>query len=820
MNIRKVLSIILTLCMILSCIFTCGISVSASTAYTVYSDSNIQATAGQAISVPVRISNNSGLMGYDMSFTYDDKVLTPVSVTRGAIMTDGFFEDDIEGTTSTDTSFRVFWSHAYPSTENGIMFYLNFNVDSKAMGSTAIQIGYDESATFDGDFDDVTLNCSAINIAITNNEYGNNPILTLSGNNISAGEQLSLDIFAENIGNMNSVKLTVSYDSANFKYSGMTVNGVKATAADSGSNVAITISSFTNKTDGKKITLIFQSESFATSGQYAFSAAYSDLSGVDRILIRGTEITVNATESSDSIVIYTDDEIKTEFGEQQLIVPLYIKHNTGLMGYTLTFNYDPSILEAVSAQAGSIFSGSFSHNIGREAGKFTCLWFANDDVTVDGDFITLTFNVITTQETNGQINISYNEKDIISESADGVRISVPNIDYTVNEVLLSSISVKQLPDNTTYFVGQALDTTGLLIELHYNDGSSQVITSDFTTSGFDSTTAGTKTVTVTYQGKTTTFTVTVKQKSLTQISVSKQPTKTSYFIGQELDTAGLQLKAEYDDGSNAAITSGFTTSGFDSTTAGTKTVTVTYQGKTTTFTVTVKQKSLTKISVSKQPTKISCFIGQELDTAGLQLKAEYDDGSNATITSGFTTSGFDSTTAGTKTVTVTYQSKTTTFTVTVKEKSLISISVNRLPDKTTYIIEEELDLSGLEVKLNYDDGSFDIITTGFSVDGFDKYVPETKVITITYMNLTTTFNVEVIMSPKNFLGDVDGDGEVTIIDATYIQRQLASIPTPRFNQLVADTDGDGSLTIIDATYIQRWLANLSSNENIGKTIKT
>ena len=432
MKMQRVLSIILTLCLMFSCVFICGIPASALTAYSVYSDSNIQATASQTVSIPVRISNNSGLMGYDMNFTYDDKVLTPVSVTRGSIMTDGFFEDDIEGTTSTNTSFRVFWSHAYPSTENGIMFYLNFNVDSKAMGSTAIKIGYDKSATFDGNYDDVTLSCSNISIAITNSEYDSNPVLSLSGNDISAGQQLSLNVSAQNIGKMNSVKLTVPYDSANFKYSGLTVNGVTATATDNGSSIDVTISSFTNKTDGKKLTLKFQSEAFATSGKYVFTATYANLSGVDRILVNGTEITVEATSSSDTIVIYTDDEISNEYGVQQLIVPLYIKHNTGLLGYTLTFNYDSEDLEAVSAQSGSSFTGSFSSNIGKEAGKFSCLWFNNDDISANGDFITLTFNILTDKATSGVISISYNERDIISETTDGVKISMPEITYRLN----------------------------------------------------------------------------------------------------------------------------------------------------------------------------------------------------------------------------------------------------------------------------------------------------------------------------------------------------------------------------------------------------
>lgn len=69
------------------------------------------------------------------------------------------------------------------------------------------------------------------------------------------------------------------------------------------------------------------------------------------------------------------------------------------------------------------------------------------------------------------------------------------------------------------------------------------------------------------------------------------------------------------------------------------------------------------------------------------------------------------------------------------------------------------------------------------------------------------------------LGDVDGDGEVTIMDATYIQRALADIPIPfELDERVADTDGDNEVTILDATDIQRWLAGLESSPNIGMPI--
>ena len=57
-------------------------------------------------------------------------------------------------------------------------------------------------------------------------------------------------------------------------------------------------------------------------------------------------------------------------------------------------------------------------------------------------------------------------------------------------------------------------------------------------------------------------------------------------------------------------------------------------------------------------------------------------------------------------------------------------------------------------------------------------------------------------------GDTDGDGRVTILDATVIQRHLAQLPNDVFVDVCADTDKDGVVSIVDATMIQRYLANL------------
>ncbi|MBQ7966253.1 MAG: dockerin type I repeat-containing protein, partial [Ruminococcus sp.] len=59
------------------------------------------------------------------------------------------------------------------------------------------------------------------------------------------------------------------------------------------------------------------------------------------------------------------------------------------------------------------------------------------------------------------------------------------------------------------------------------------------------------------------------------------------------------------------------------------------------------------------------------------------------------------------------------------------------------------------------------------------------------------------------LGDVDGDEEVSIMDATEIQMVLAQIKPEFEDKTIADFDGDGEVSILDATAIQLKLAQIS-----------
>jgi hypothetical protein len=86
-------------------------------------------------------------------------------------------------------------------------------------------------------------------------------------------------------------------------------------------------------------------------------------------------------------------------------------------------------------------------------------------------------------------------------------------------------------------------------------------------------------------------------KTLESIDVTKLPNKTRYNLGDTaLDTTGMVVTAKYTDGSTEAVTGYTVGNEFDASTTGIKVITVTYQGKTTTFSVNVINPELQTVA--------------------------------------------------------------------------------------------------------------------------------------------------------------------------------------------------------------------------------
>ncbi|MBO4858435.1 MAG: InlB B-repeat-containing protein [Treponema sp.] len=172
----------------------------------------------------------------------------------------------------------------------------------------------------------------------------------------------------------------------------------------------------------------------------------------------------------------------------------------------------------------------------------------------------------------------------------------------------------------------------------------------------------------------------VQDTVLESIYISKNPDKVDYEYNSALDLTGLVIKAKYSDGSEKAI-DGWTSNPKPWTkliTSGTVTVTIFYEGKTTSFTITVGQKpvqkTLSSIYISKQADRLYYDYNSLLDLTGLEIKGKYSDNTEEEL-EGWTSEPkacSSLTTSGSVKVTITYERKTTSFTITVAEKPVIT----------------------------------------------------------------------------------------------------------------------------------------------------
>lgn len=220
-----------------------------------------------------------------------------------------------------------------------------------------------------------------------------------------------------------------------------------------------------------------------------------------------------------------------------------------------------------------------------------------------------------------------------------------------DQVVIKAIKIEiiSLPDKIKYKKGEPFDSSGLVVKATYNNGTAKEVT-DYTISSPDMLTAGTKTVTVTYDEQTATFGITVI--AITKIEITTPPARTEYQKGDALDTTGMVVSTVWTDGSKEVLADGYTVSELDSTETGEKTITVTYQTFTATFTVEVVADTV-GIRITSFPSKVYYKIGESFDPSGLTVAEVRQDGTEKEIAD-YDISGFDSSTAGSKTITVSY----------------------------------------------------------------------------------------------------------------------------------------------------------------------
>jgi len=234
---------------------------------------------------------------------------------------------------------------------------------------------------------------------------------------------------------------------------------------------------------------------------------------------------------------------------------------------------------------------------------------------------------------------------------------------------------------------------------------------------------------------------------VSEINIKENPNKEVYIKGEYLDLTGLVVTAQFDDEGEPKqldITE-LDISGYKKDTVGTQTITVKYSEKECSFEVTVIE--VEGITIEIKPTKTDYVEGEELDLAGLVVTAQFNEGEPKQLgIAELEISGYEKNTVGTQTITVKYNGFEKTFEVTVNEAApvLTGITLTKEPIKKVYNKGEELDLAGLVVTAQFNEGEpKQLNIADLEISGYEKDTVGTQTITVKYNGFESSFEVTV-----------------------------------------------------------------------------
>ncbi|MBR6743805.1 MAG: bacterial Ig-like domain-containing protein, partial [Clostridia bacterium] len=290
----------------------------------------------------------------------------------------------------------------------------------------------------------------------------------------------------------------------------------------------------------------------------------------------------------------------------------------------------------------------------------------------------------------------------------------------IKEGNIQSLELVQAPTKNTYRVGEALDLDGLQLKAIYKDGTEETLTTaSASVSTFEEVVSS---VTLKFGKESVSFPVTVAD--IEGIEIQKTPDDTVFEVAELADgfvSDGYQIKVKYTDGTSkfsditpsAENGAELANASFkfvgDFTSAGTKTVTAYYFGKSVTFDITTVQATDVEITASKTY-RYNSKPNFDNDFA---VTIVFSDGSKvakADASLELTVASFecDVKTPGTvkAKVVLTNDEYGLSFTkeVDVTVETPTGVEVTKEPKKTEYKPGETFSAAGLQVSLVYADG--------------------------------------------------------------------------------------------------------------------
>lgn len=458
---KKILLFILIIAILVSNISMFSLSSNAANNTINVSSAVTEVDSNNRFKVVVSFSNNSGLMGYKMLFSYDSTAVTPISVAQGKDFTAGQLTDNIGVKTG---QFNVLWNSLSDFTGNGVAFEITF--EKLADKNSEIVVGYSQEDTFNEDWDDVNLNCHNIQLNLGSVEAAAVKLVSSVG---EVGSDNCFDVafsLNDNTGLM-GFKLIFKYNDSIIRPVSVT-RGSALTVGQLTDNIGVKNGEFnvlwnnlTNFTgNGQAFIIRFEKLVNATT-ELMLSYSQEDTfdENWDDVLMDVSNISLDLNSQETPTTPTMSFQVAEVNQNNQFEVAANLSGNTGIMGYKIIFSYDSSVLQPIEVIPGTAINvGQITDTVGVRAGQFNVLWNNLTEVSTNGNAFTMRFELLKNVAT--QISVSYSQEDTFDGDWNDYQLSLNNI-----AINMQMQKCKFIGDFSKYPF------------LHFNNGSFKVLSS-------------------------------------------------------------------------------------------------------------------------------------------------------------------------------------------------------------------------------------------------------------------------------------------------------------------------------------------------------
>ena len=442
----------------------------------------------------------------------------------------------------------------------------------------------------------------------------------------------------------NEVTMT-SYTDSN--YSGVTLTGDNAGSCYLKATYTFIDSGGETQTDFTNIKIAVRDPSGGGGGdvtEATLVTANSMLSNGDLVVVK-TEEGVGVTGyngSKDATVSSTESEWKQ-----------FIVGNANSSGFTL---YDSAANKYIASPGGNEFK--YDTNAG------TCSVDEEGHLKCNSRYLCVNGNVYRFYTTIGSYTpfFVYKVPKAVSNELTGLTLDIDDV-------------------QTEFLIGDTFNSDNLVVTATYGNGDTKVLTDEeYSITAPNLTMSGQKEVIISYEedGFTVTESYFISVRGVLS-SIELVNPKTTYNVGDDFEKP--DIIARYSDGGSEDVTDFVQESGtYNMNVAGEYTITYSYTQdevvKTAEYHFTVEEPAiiptLTTITVDYTNAQTTFTVGDTFSSEGLVVTAHYSDGTSEDVTN-YTVSQPDMSTAGSKTITVTYENIDATYTIQVNEPEPVHV---------------------------------------------------------------------------------------------------------------------------------------------------